>query len=310
MAFNAAAARAKRPFPLWVDAFLRDTQHLAADEVGAYMLILMVMWSRESCDYPDDDARLARVCRVSTRLWKSRVGPALRPFFHSIGGCLISRRLRQEAEYVEGQLAAQSNRRAGSSPKSSTCALPEVTPDADGETDENSSKPLISQDRSRSADTTAEDTADPSAAVTFLQPNLTDPSNDGSERGGASLALDLPGNLPLPLGDPPQPPEPKRPRRKPELPLPDNWVPSDRNVADAQASNLSPQDIRREADRFRDHHLARGSLFRDWDAAWRTWVSRVRPSDRDMAGAPFPGRHGQGRSLASIAAARRLADAP
>lgn len=113
MTFNAAAARAKRPCPLWVDAFIRDTQHLAADEVGAYMLILMAMWSRESCDYPDDDHRLARVCRVSLRLWKSRIGPALRPFFQTAGGGIISKRLRKEAAYVERQCKAQSDRKAG-----------------------------------------------------------------------------------------------------------------------------------------------------------------------------------------------------
>ena len=62
--FNAKRARTKRPFPLWVDAFQRDTQHLTADEVGAYMLILMAMWVRETCDFPDDDRRLAAVFAV------------------------------------------------------------------------------------------------------------------------------------------------------------------------------------------------------------------------------------------------------
>lgn len=84
--FNAAAARAKRPCPLWVDAFQRDTQHLAADEIGAYLLLLMAMWTRESCDFPDDDTRLARVCRVSVRLWKSRIGPTLRTFLNARDG--------------------------------------------------------------------------------------------------------------------------------------------------------------------------------------------------------------------------------
>jgi len=110
--FNAARSRAKRPCPLWVDAFQRDTQHLEADEVGAYFLILMAMWTRESCDFPDDDARLARVSRVSTRIWKSRIGQVLRPFFRSENGALISERLRREATYVERQVKQQSDRKA------------------------------------------------------------------------------------------------------------------------------------------------------------------------------------------------------
>lgn len=111
--FNPKASRSKRPCPIWVDAFQRDTQHLEADEVGAYFLILMAMWTRESCDFPDDDSRLARVSRVSTRLWKSRIGPALRPFFQTANGALISKRLREEARYVERQVTQQHDRKTG-----------------------------------------------------------------------------------------------------------------------------------------------------------------------------------------------------
>lgn len=111
--FNAAQARAKRPCPLWVDAFQRDTQHLQADEVGAYMLILMAMWTRETCDFPDDDPRLARVSRVSVRLWKSRIGPIIREFLVSENGALFSKRLREEATYTERHCKAQSDRKVG-----------------------------------------------------------------------------------------------------------------------------------------------------------------------------------------------------
>ncbi|WP_209598109.1 DUF1376 domain-containing protein [Ruegeria sp. HKCCSP351] len=114
--FNAKRARTKRPCPLWVDAFQRDTQHLAADEVGAYMLILMAMWVRETCDFPDDDRRLAAVSRVSSRLWKSRIGSVIREFLKVDGGMLVSRRLRKEAAYVEQQVARQSNRKKGQNP--------------------------------------------------------------------------------------------------------------------------------------------------------------------------------------------------
>ena len=109
--FNAKRARSKRPCPLWVDAFQRDTQHLSTDEVGAYMLVLMAMWVRESCDLPDDDRRLAAVSRVSPRLWKSRVGPSVREFFEVEEGKLVSRRLQREADYVERHCKAQSDKR-------------------------------------------------------------------------------------------------------------------------------------------------------------------------------------------------------
>jgi uncharacterized protein YdaU (DUF1376 family) len=90
--------------------------------------------------------------------------------------------------------------------------------------------------------------------------------------------------------------------------LPDGWVPSDKNISDAQAKGFSAQEIDNEADRFRDHHTAKGSTFKCWDAAWRTWLGNARKfSGRFMAGPPSPGGYGQGSSIASIAARRRAA---
>lgn len=129
--FNAQAARAKRPCPIWVDAFQRDTQHLEADEIGAYFLILMAMWTRESCDFPDDDSRLARVSRVSTRLWKSRIGPVIRAFLTAKDGVVTSKRLREEAAYAERQVKQQSDRKvAEKSDKSLEGNEPHLSADA------------------------------------------------------------------------------------------------------------------------------------------------------------------------------------
>jgi uncharacterized protein YdaU (DUF1376 family) len=149
MTFNAARARAKRPCPLWVDAFQRDTQHLAADEVGAYMLLLMAMWTRESCDFPDDDRRLAAVCRVSPRLWKARIGPVIREFLTAENGALIQKRLREEATYVERQCKAQSDRKSG----------------------EKSDNPLNDNDPPASTDKSTDATADKSPEHPSQQPN-------------------------------------------------------------------------------------------------------------------------------------------
>lgn len=111
--FNPKGARTKRPLPIWGDAFQRDTQHLQADEVGALFLILMAMWSRETCDLPDDDSRLARVARVSPRLWKSRIGPVVRTFLSVDDGVVLSKRLRKEAAYAERHVQRQSDRKTG-----------------------------------------------------------------------------------------------------------------------------------------------------------------------------------------------------
>jgi uncharacterized protein YdaU (DUF1376 family) len=99
-------------------------------------------------------------------------------------------------------------------------------------------------------------------------------------------------------------------KRAPEIELPPDWTPSDRNLSDAAARGFSQQEAADEADRFRDHHLARGTRFRDWDAAWRKWLGNARRyGGRVVAIGAIPGRGGQGGSLASIAARRRAAGA-
>lgn len=114
--FNAKAARIKRPLPFWVDAFQRDTQDLSTEEIGAYMLLLSAMWSRESCDLPDDDKRLARVCRVTESKWKRGLGCVMRGFLVAESGVVFSKRLRREAAYVEHSVKEQSDRKKGKSP--------------------------------------------------------------------------------------------------------------------------------------------------------------------------------------------------
>lgn len=150
-AFNAKAARAKRPCPIWVDAFQRDTQHLEADEIGAYFLILMAMWTRESCDFPNDDNRLARVSRVSVRLWKSRIGPVIRAFLSVEGEAVVSKRLRREAAYVEAEVQKQSDRKRGA------YAKPQGDNNHDGDNDEKSPNTLKYNERTKSADMTTDE---------------------------------------------------------------------------------------------------------------------------------------------------------
>jgi hypothetical protein len=100
------------------------------------------------------------------------------------------------------------------------------------------------------------------------------------------------------------PPKPNRKRS-----IPPDWVPSPRNIADALGRDFTPQEIDHEADRFRDYHLARASIFSDWDAAWRTWIGNARKfaTPARVFGFPSSTGRGQGSSLASIAA-RRIAE--
>lgn len=185
--FNAQCARAKRPCPLWVDAFQRDTQHLEADEVGAYILIIMAMWTRESCDFPDSDARLSRVSRVSIRLWRSRIGPVIREFLTAENGVVISQRLRREATYVERQVTQQSNRKCG---EKSRKPLETNKPDTTTDTTTDEPRWYPSQQPNNP---TEEDKSSSSKAADFYQrylkahPNPVE-SKDGEEMFDALVA--------------------------------------------------------------------------------------------------------------------------
>lgn len=91
------------------------------------------------------------------------------------------------------------------------------------------------------------------------------------------------GNAPeREIDDPP----PKRSKRG--VSLPPDWAPSDRNLTDARSRNFTEDEIHEQAAAFRDYHLARGTTFKDWDAAWRTWLGNARRFARPSQ-APRPG---------------------
>lgn len=111
--FDAKRARANRPFPLWVDAISRKTALLSTDEFGAYIKILMAMWSSREAALPNDPRKLARAAGVTLRLWTSRIGPALEGFWTLCDEGITQKRLREEAAYIEAQCKAQSDKKRG-----------------------------------------------------------------------------------------------------------------------------------------------------------------------------------------------------
>jgi hypothetical protein len=78
-------------------------------------------------------------------------------------------------------------------------------------------------------------------------------------------------------------------KKKPELPLPVAWLPSDANEAFARDNNL---DLDHELAQFKAHAAANDRRQRDWDAAFRMWLgnqvkwSKAAPKKRVPAGVP------------------------
>lgn len=67
--------------------------------------------------------------------------------------------------------------------------------------------------------------------------------------------------------------EPKTARRKTSIER--DWQISEKNREDAGRYGVAGAQLGIEVEKFRDHHLKTGSVFKDWDAAWRTWCQRV-----------------------------------
>lgn len=111
--FDGKAARAKRPMPVWVDAFVRDTLDLDAEQIGAYNLLLWAMWSRKEMELPDDMKRLAVICRVTPTRLKRHIWPELEGFFEVTDGKVWQKRLKKESIYVEGICEQQSRKKKG-----------------------------------------------------------------------------------------------------------------------------------------------------------------------------------------------------
>jgi len=90
-------------------------------------------------------------------------------------------------------------------------------------------------------------------------------------------------------------------QRKPEMDLPEGWIPNDKNVQDAIDRGFSETEINDEADQFGNFHRSKQNRYRDWDAAWRTWLGNARKFGATQRGANRPGS-GMAAAFASVAA--------
>ena len=86
--------------PLFPDAYLRDTTHLTTEEHGAYFLPLMAAWGNADCSLPNDEKRLAALCKMPVARWR-KISPTVLEFWTIDKGRLTQKRLLKEWSYVE-----------------------------------------------------------------------------------------------------------------------------------------------------------------------------------------------------------------
>ncbi len=102
---------------LYVGDYLGDTQHFTTEQHGAYLLILMTMW-RAGGELPDDDAKLARIARLSTARWV-KIKAEIVELLDVADGKVTQKRLRAELEKAREKSQKRSEAgRAGGNAKS------------------------------------------------------------------------------------------------------------------------------------------------------------------------------------------------
>lgn len=89
-------------------------------------------------------------------------------------------------------------------------------------------------------------------------------ASDDAPNNGDPWGLSPDGNADAPIAK-----KAARSRKRPARSRPDDWQPNDTHRAFAAEHRL---DLEHEASQFIDHHDAKGSVFADWDAAFRTWL--------------------------------------
>lgn len=67
----------------------------------------------------------------------------------------------------------------------------------------------------------------------------------------------------------------KKTRKKPGTPAPETFEVTDDMAQWAVDEGVAEERLGPETRKFLDHHRARGTLFADWNAAWRTWIRKA-----------------------------------
>ena len=82
--------------PLYIADYLTATPDLTMEQSGCYVHLLMRYWV--SGPLPDDDTKLAAICRMTRTHFARHVGPAIRPYFTARDGRLHQHRADAERE--------------------------------------------------------------------------------------------------------------------------------------------------------------------------------------------------------------------
>lgn len=242
--------------------YARDTAHLSLLEHGAYTLLLDRYYATER-GIPDDQVH--RLVRARTPAERAAVDSVLSEFFTLSDGLWINK--RADAEIASAQVkiaAARRNGRNGGRPRNNPNGR-------ETETEEKPSGLLLG-----SVSVTQE------KALQSPISNLQSPNKRYTQHPVDISSAQTPENPVSPTAQPP-PGEnpvsdpPKKREQATGTRLPVDWYLSQELGEWALAEGLTREQIRVQAERFRDYWISKpgaGGRKADWAATWRNWIRR------------------------------------
>lgn len=226
-------------FKCYPDDFLGGLADLSTDEQAFYVQLVFRMYDAADAIYVDDK-RIARWCNSNARKW-NRVKEAL----IDAGKLTVLR---------DGGLI---NRRALREMIKNSDRVPEKVKDRLAKLSQMFEESL-GKDSQKFGETSPENTKK-TAPLKEARSQKPETKPNGFD-GGVS----------------PQPLKAKtRKVTKRGSRLSETWSPTPTDYAHASKRGLTPQEVNHEADQFRNHHLAKGTVSKDWAASWRTWCGNA-----------------------------------
>ncbi len=153
-------------FPFYTGDYTRDAGRFTTQQHGAYLLILIDLWSHGSV--PDQDAILSSLTKTTPDDW-AVVRPVLEPFFIVANGEWRHKRVdaeREKASAVSAKRSAAGKAGAAAKWQGDGNSHPDAIPDAKADASQNDGQ---SQSQSHSQVAAAGDDADKAAAAAILK---------------------------------------------------------------------------------------------------------------------------------------------
>lgn len=238
--------------------YITGTQGMSLEHEGAYMRFLVRLYDRGK-PFPDDDRFMATVMGLALRVWR-RIRNALVAVGKIIcrNGSLTNARFERErkkrAEELRKQAKAARERWARERAEKERNA--ETSAKFGESFDETSTK--LSGNSSKKVNEINEERIN-----THMPP--IDQRLESTEKERASFSENA---------------QARKPKRLQQMPS--DWRPSDTTWQWARNGKIgaTEEQISSQLEHFRDHHLAKGSKFADWDRAFQTWMRNAKSYGR------------------------------